>query len=282
MIFPDHQEIVILDTEFHFAGQPGNRPVPVCLCAMELRSGRRHRIWCEDLPSTPNPLPPDALYVAYSASAEWGCYLALGWPLPKNVCDLYFEFRCLTNGLQHDSGSSLLDALAQYGIKGIARAEKQQLRTAILEGGPYDATSRAAILDYCFEDVETTRDLLEAMHTEINLPAALERGRYSRAVAWMEWSGIPVDVPLLRGLQEHWREFRTSLIESTEREHRYNVYRPVRDGYTRELPRRIDALNVVMIAERFAAGHRCRGTRPKPIAQPEDRWQQLFRQVSWS
>jgi hypothetical protein len=97
-MFASFQEVVVLDTEFHTGQVPGNKSVPVCLCAVELRSGRKHRIWLEPGETPANPLPADALYVAFSASAEWGCYLALGWDLPVYVCDLFAEFRCLTNG----------------------------------------------------------------------------------------------------------------------------------------------------------------------------------------
>ena len=41
----------------------------------------------------PYPIGPDVLFVAYFASAELGCHLALGWPLPARVLDLYAEFR---------------------------------------------------------------------------------------------------------------------------------------------------------------------------------------------
>ena len=39
-----------------------------------------------------------ALFVAYNASAEIGCHLALGWATPKNILDLFAEFRVQTNG----------------------------------------------------------------------------------------------------------------------------------------------------------------------------------------
>ncbi len=42
-----------------------------------------------------------ALFVAYYASAELGCHLALGWPTPTRVLDLYVEFRRHTNGREH-------------------------------------------------------------------------------------------------------------------------------------------------------------------------------------
>ena len=51
-----------------------------------------------------------------SPSAELGAFLALGWPLPEAVLDLYVEFRAETNGLPTPSGSGLLGALAYHGL----------------------------------------------------------------------------------------------------------------------------------------------------------------------
>lgn len=56
-------------------------------------------------------LDDGSLFVAYFASAELGCHLALGWPLPAKLLDLYVEFRVLTNGRPLRCGSSLLGAL---------------------------------------------------------------------------------------------------------------------------------------------------------------------------
>jgi DNA polymerase-1 len=67
----DFSEVVLLDTEF--IAKDGNRVVPVCLVANELRSGRRHKLFFDAPAGTHfNPLPmgADVLYVAYSAQAE--------------------------------------------------------------------------------------------------------------------------------------------------------------------------------------------------------------------
>ncbi len=49
--------------------------------------------------SPPYALDKDSLVVAYYASAEMGCHLSLGWPMPVNLLDLFTEFRNHTNGL---------------------------------------------------------------------------------------------------------------------------------------------------------------------------------------
>ena len=68
---------------------------------------------------------PTCLFVAYFASAELGCHLALDWPLPARVLDLYVEFRNLTNGLDPYCGNGLLGALTWHGLDAMDAAEKR-------------------------------------------------------------------------------------------------------------------------------------------------------------
>lgn len=86
--------------DFEFFALPGYRPEPLCVVARELRAGRLVRQWLGGRPSAEPPYPtsPDVLLVAYYASAEWGCHLALGWPTPLRVLDLYAEFTRLVSG----------------------------------------------------------------------------------------------------------------------------------------------------------------------------------------
>jgi hypothetical protein len=91
------REIVLADSEFEI-GQ-GERPNPVCFVAHEFRSGRRFRIFRDQLGSSPPyATGPDVLFVAHYSSAELGCYRALGWPMPPRILDLFTEFRDHTNG----------------------------------------------------------------------------------------------------------------------------------------------------------------------------------------
>ena len=87
------------------------------MVAIELRTCRVLRIWRDELhklEAPPFPCGPDSLFVAYFASAELGCFLALGWPMPARILDLYAEFRAITNGLPLPSGRGLLGALVYY------------------------------------------------------------------------------------------------------------------------------------------------------------------------
>ncbi|MGO8902392.1 MAG: DNA polymerase I, partial [Isosphaeraceae bacterium] len=106
-----YREVWLVD--FEFSAPPGERPDPICLAAREFRSGRTLRLWQDDLRGRripPYPIGPDTLFVAYYASAELGCHLALEWELPERVLDLYVEFRRLTNGLDPYCGNGLLGA----------------------------------------------------------------------------------------------------------------------------------------------------------------------------
>ena len=142
------REVVVVD--FEFAAIPGERPGPVCLVAHELRSGRRFRVWRDQFgPAPPYATGPDVLFVAYYASAELGCYRALGWPMPERMLDLFTEFRNRTNGLPPPAGAGLLGALTYFGLDAMGATEKKEMQEAIGNGtwrGRFTATE---ILDYC-------------------------------------------------------------------------------------------------------------------------------------
>jgi hypothetical protein len=214
-----YREIWLVD--FEFVAAPGERPVPVCLVAREVRSGRLVRAFGQEmqrLRTPPYPTSPDALVVAYYASAELGCHLALGWPMPAHVLDLFTEFRCRSNGLDPPHGSGLLGALASYGLDAMDAVEKEAMRALVLRGGPYTDTERVAILDYCQSDVDALARLLPAMVTEIDLPRALLRGRYMAAAAQIEWQGVPIDTAILALLRKRWEEIKDRLIADIDRD----------------------------------------------------------------
>ena len=199
--------------DFEFGADPGENPEPVCLVAWELKSGRKIRLWRDQFgPAPPYATDGKALFVAYYASAEIGCHLALGWPLPERILDLFTEFRNHTNGLTTISGNGLLGALAHYGLDGIGVVEKDEMRALVLCGGPWSDAERIAILDYCETDVVALARLLPAMLPKIDLPRALLRGRYMAAAARMERNGVPMDTRTLEQLNRHWPNIQDQLI----------------------------------------------------------------------
>lgn len=204
--------------DFEFRAEPGERPVPVCLVAQELLGGGAPiRLWVDQFGALPPyPIGPDSLFVAYYAPAEMSCHLAIGWPLPENVLDLYVEFRTRTNGKVLPHGVGLLGALSYFGLDGISSMEKEAMRQLILAGGDYTPEQRMDILDYCQTDVDATAKLYAAMAPLLfehpRLEHGLLRGRYTWAVACMEHAGIPIDTTLLQRMRKHWGAIRDKLI----------------------------------------------------------------------
>jgi DNA polymerase I len=203
----------IWTVDFEFKVEPGNRPDPVCLVAWELRSGTKLRLWRDQFGHLPPyPIGPDVLFVAFYASAEIGCHLALGWSVPVRVLDLFTEFRWLTNGKPTPAGASLIGALTAYGLDHIGAVEKDEMRSRILRGGPWSNAERQSFLDYCESDVAALVQLLAAMLPSLDLPRALLRGRYMAAAAAMEHNGVPVDRPMLDRFRQHLTGIQDRLI----------------------------------------------------------------------
>jgi DNA polymerase I len=174
----------------------------------------------------------DSLFVAYYASAELGCFLSLGWPIPVRILDLFTEFRNLTNGSSTLACNSLLGALSYFGLDGIGAGEKDDMRQLALRGGEYTAEEKAARLNYCQSDVEALCRLLPKILPHIEyLPRAVNRGRYMAAVARMEHEGVPMDVELLVKLRNHWEAIQDGLIAEVDKE--YEVF----DGRTFKMDR---------------------------------------------
>jgi hypothetical protein len=212
--------------DFEFTAPAGERPTPLCLVARELRSGALVRLWLTDNAPTAPPFDtgPDGLFIAYYSSAELGCFLALNWPTPARILDLYAEFRCLTAGRPVPCGNGLLGALAYFGLDGLAAAEKEGMRQLAIRGGPYTDAERTALLEYCQSDVDALARLLRAMLPRIDLPRALVRGRYMTAAAKMERTGVPIDAEALDRLRHGWEPIKGRLIAEVNRD--YGVFIP--------------------------------------------------------
>lgn len=199
--------------DFEFIAKPGERPDVVCVVARELKTNRVVHLWRNQLGRLPPyPTDPDCLFVAYYASAELGCHLALGWPMPVRILDLFAEFRNQTNGLDPIAGNGLVGALTAYGLDTIGTIEKAEMRDLILRGGPWSDAERAAILSYCQSDVDALARLLPAMLPRIDWGRALLRGRYMAAAAYMEHAGVPIDLQMLAQFRAHWTDIQDELI----------------------------------------------------------------------
>jgi hypothetical protein len=211
---------------FEFQAPNGERPSPVCLVAIEARTGKTIRLWRDDLlrlERAPIDTGPDSLFAAFYASAELGCFLALGWPMPINVLDLYVESRAQFNGTPSIDRRSLVDVLTAHGLGHIDAGEKDAMRRLVIERSAWSAEEQVAILDYCQSDVDATVRLLPKMaQAGTDLPRALYRGGYMTAVARMEWNGIPVDAEIYGKLRDQWDDIQLKLIAAVDAD--YGVY----------------------------------------------------------
>jgi DNA polymerase-1 len=187
------------------------------------KNPERQHVWRDQFGTVPPySIDPDCLFVAYYASAELGCHLALGWPMPARILDLFADFRNQTNGLPTAAGSGLIGALTAYGLDSIGTVEKTEMRDLVLRGGPWSDAERDAILDYCQSDVDALARLLPAMSPKVDLPRALLRGRYMAAVARMEHAGVPIDQEALARFRTHWSDIQDALIARIDAD--YDVF----------------------------------------------------------
>jgi DNA polymerase I len=209
------KSIWLCDTEFIVTD--GEHPKPVCIVATEFHTGETVRLWIDQtrtMPAPPFPTGDDSLIVAYFATAELGCFKALGWDFPTWVLDLYAEFRLISNGNPNDHGNGLLGALSWFGVNGISFEDKDSNRQLIMRGGPWTPCEKQRILDYCQSDVEGLRELLLRMWHLIDTPRAVGlRGRYSKALTQMEWTGVPIDVVTCGRIKRNWDGIQDRLIE---------------------------------------------------------------------
>lgn len=165
---------LLMAEDFEFVSGDGDQPRVVCHCARNFESGREERTWLDGRTNVPPPVRhPDSVLVAFSAQAEIGCYLALGWPPPRRILDLGVEFRLQENG-RRLRGFGLLDALDAHDLHVTSRREdglihvvtrdyKHAMRELVRTGGPWSPSERDAILDYCMSDCVALCKLLEVM-----------------------------------------------------------------------------------------------------------------------
>jgi DNA polymerase-1 len=227
----DFRKIWCIDFEFQSEGalheeggsQHGGRPLPLCLVAVEIRSGRLLRLWRNDLYAlrrAPFDIGPDSLVCTFFGSAEFGCFIALGWSMPFNVIDLYVEHRLRMNGVSKVKG--LVDVLQLNGLPHISAAVKDAHRDKILTQTQWTDIEQKQILDYCQSDVLGVVDLLEHLANWLDFPRVLLRGRYIAAIARMEWNGVPIDVAYWNRLKAAREPVLTRLVSDVDKQ--YGVY----------------------------------------------------------
>jgi DNA polymerase-1 len=235
------REIWCVDTEFYpgtglaNGGREGDPPTPLCLVALEMRSGRLVRLWQDELgPFPPYRLDADALFIGYLASAEFGFHIACDWGQPACALDPYIEFRHFVNDGRIKGGDrekgfySLAGALSYFCEDGINTAHKTEMRNRIVQGPPFSANARKFILQYCEEDVQPLARLVQHIIPTIrSLPHAMARANFQWAIAQQERRGVPLDRPLLEQIRSHWNAIKVDL--TLEKDRAYGIYE-IEDG----------------------------------------------------
>src|SRR5215813_10831574 len=204
-------ELWAVDTEYYpgpglaNGGRNGDAITPLCLVALEMRSGRLVRLWQDELgPFPPYRLDADALIVGYVLTAEFGFHVARGWGEPVCALDAYIEFRHYVNDATVKSGDrdkgffSIGGALRYFLADEIDLVRKGEMRDRILQGPPFSAQEQRDILDYCEDDVRALARLLPHIAPTIRfLPHAMFRAKVQWAIAQEESRGIPTNRPKL-------------------------------------------------------------------------------------
>ena len=226
------REIWIVDTEFYpgpglaNGGVAGDPVTPLCLVALEMRSGRLVRLWQDQLgPFPPYRLDSDALIVGYMLAAEFGFHAALGWGEPACALDAYVEFRHYVNDGSIRSGDrekgffSIGGALRYFLEDEIDVTRKHDMRERILQGPPFSAQEQRDILDYCEDDVRALARVVPHIvpTTRPPLAHATFRAKFQWAIAQQERRGIPLDGVLLARLRDQWQNIRLDLVTELDR-----------------------------------------------------------------
>jgi hypothetical protein len=219
-------EFIFIDFEYRPAGGIEGSPLEViCMVAFNSSTNQYTRLWADELAGMkdhPFGNNDKTILVAYYASAEMACFQALGWSWPKNVLDLFVEFKNMTNGHLVPMGSSLLGAMKFYGLQAIESEHKESMRTLALRGKPFSETEKAGLIEYCQSDVDALQKLFTAMAPGIDFPRALIRGQYSIPLAQMEGHGIPIDMEMYQQLCSNWDSIKLELIDQIDSN--YGVY----------------------------------------------------------
>jgi hypothetical protein len=203
--------VVFPDSEFDAKKGQGEPPgPPVCICAIEIDEDGRETEYRLAAPYPPRP-PWDRrdgnpfLTVGFALSAEAGSFLHVGWPFPVPAIDLYAEYMLIHNtemsrskdGDSKQPGPSLIQACQRYGVTGMEKARKDEMRALAYTKTDHSPEEIAELQDYCLgEDCRMTVRLFAAMLPRIDLLRAPIRGAFMMEIERMRWRGIPIDMAI--------------------------------------------------------------------------------------
>jgi hypothetical protein len=247
------QRLVVCD--FEFAQNKFGFPVVRCVAFHDLTTGEQGTLWTDALGSIPSVFTGDYAMVAFTAKAELSCFLALGWPFPPQVLDLFFLYKRVINGDPDNKGSGLFQALASYGIHyGYDEAQKHYFQMLAAElDHQYTEKEKTDLEAYCYGDVRATALLYLAM-VEEGLPInAYHWGEYAKAQTVMELEGLPVSRAKYECIRDNKEELQHDVIDQLLADPRYEgVYQM----YSFNIKGFTEFLNREGIAwPRLASGH---------------------------
>jgi hypothetical protein len=182
------------------------QPIPSVFAALEIHSGKVVHWEGDDLRSRKGP-PFDVrkvVVLSYNFTAESRCFERLGWKQPELPLDLYAENVARLNGYRavdlfiEDDGKLRFDIVSACRLRGMHVSSEKAAHKHVMQkradlGEPFTDTEWKNLTAYCIEDVQLLTDLYHAMRPEIDVPAALVRGRYMIAVGQHMDRGIPVN-----------------------------------------------------------------------------------------
>jgi hypothetical protein len=236
----------VLDTEFQsFDG----RPRPVCLCALDLVTGERVQSFFYPEQVYVNPFTyADSILIGFNLAADWSVFISLGWELPPRCIDLSFEFKQQTNGkltrdletpFVHPYRRKLIHACEYFGVDHLGFGAKADEQQNIIQNGSFapigvlQAEYERRVISYCWVDVAMTAELFWKALRDMHTGQALLRGSYSRAVAWYERNGIPLNERLVRKVLFHRSTVRARLALELEAEYGFGIWRIESNEVTR-------------------------------------------------
>jgi DNA polymerase I len=206
--------------DFEYRQDANHHPVPVSMSAFDELSGTEIFL-CRDellkLKFAPFGTGPRDLMIAYAAIAELSCFLALGWPFPRNMLDLYVETGAFLNGRldiwPEKRRPKLIEALELFDLPSMPKARKDAMRDLILGKEEYTEEEWRQIKGYNRDDVVGSLGLRAALSPTLDWPHALHRGRYVASTTHVEWCGLPVDVPRLHQFADNWEVLQLHYIQ---------------------------------------------------------------------
>jgi DNA polymerase family A len=225
------REIWAVDGEFYpglglaNGGVVGDPITPLCLVALEMRSGRIVRLWQDQLgPFPPYRLDNEAVMFGYMLAAEFGVHAAKGWGEPACAIDAYVEFRHYVNdgavkSSDREKGFYSIGGALRYFLEDeIDVTRKHDMRERILQGPPFSDQEQRDILNYCEDDVRALARLIPHIVPTIRPPLghAMFRAKHQWATAQQERRGIPLDSIYTR-FRSHWHGLRLGLVTEMDR-----------------------------------------------------------------